>query len=90
MKRSRENVRRIGLADFKAHLSAYVRRVRGGLALTLLDRDRPVARVVPCEDREGPLVVRPARRPLRGYRPPPPLGRDVGSLEALREERTDR
>ncbi len=88
MKRSRSG--EVGLADFKAHLSAYVRRVRGGLTLTLLDRDRPVARVTPCEERQGPLVVRPARKPLRGWHPPPPLGRDLGSLDALREERSER
>ena len=51
---------RVGIADFKARLSAYLRGVRRGEAITLYDRDTPVARVVPLESRAGPMQVRQA------------------------------
>ncbi len=78
---------RVGIAEFKARLSSYLRGVRRGEPITLYDRDTPVARVVPVESRAGPLVVREA-----GTRPgdvalPAPLGRPVDSLAALLEER---
>jgi antitoxin (DNA-binding transcriptional repressor) of toxin-antitoxin stability system len=64
--------------------------VRRGHTLTILDRDTPVARVVPIEVAGGLLQVRePARRhaspadvPL-----PPPLDLPVDILELLHEER---
>lgn len=37
----------VKVAEFKAHLSECLRRVRGGEAITVCDRDQPVARVIP-------------------------------------------
>lgn len=37
----------VKVAQFKAHLSECLRRVRRGEALTVCDRDQPIARVMP-------------------------------------------
>jgi hypothetical protein len=42
-----EVMRKVGIADLKAHLSQHLRKVRGGRTLTILDRDTPIARIVP-------------------------------------------
>lgn len=52
----------IGVADLKAHLSEHLRAVRSGRSITVLDRDTPVARIVPYT--EGAIEVRrSSRRP---------------------------
>jgi len=79
--------RRVGVAEFKAKLSAYLRGGRRGAPLTLYDRDTPVARVVPLESRAGPLVVREAVTRPAEVALPPPLARLIDSLAALLEER---
>lgn len=78
---------RVGIAEFKARLSEYLRGVRRGEPITLYDRDTPVARVVPLESRAGPLVVREAVSRPREVDLPAPLGRPIDSLAALLEER---
>jgi prevent-host-death family protein len=37
----------VGIADLKARLSEHLRSVRNGGTLTVLDRDTPIARIVP-------------------------------------------
>ena len=85
---------RVGIAAFKARLSAYLRGVRRGEAITLYDRNMPVARVVPVEPEGGAggggggaLRVREAMTRPRDVVLPRPLGRSIDSLEALLEER---
>ena len=78
---------RVGIAEFKARLSSYLRGVRRGEPITLYDRDTPVARVVPVESRVGPLTVREAVTRPHDVDLPPPLGRAIDSLAALLEER---
>ena len=80
----------VRIAKFKAHLSRYLRAVRSGHELTILDRDTPVARVLPYDDRPGRLKVLKASRRVEDVRLPPPLRRKVDSLAALREERRER
>lgn len=78
----------VGIAELKARLSAYLRAARRGKAVTVYDRDTPVARLVPYEGWvQASLQVRKATATLRDIELPPPLGRDVGSLEVLAEER---
>jgi prevent-host-death family protein len=78
----------VGVAELKARLSAYLRRARRGEAVTVYDRDTPVARIVPYEGSlQASLPVRKATVAVRDVKLPPPLERDVGSLEALAEER---
>lgn len=76
----------VRIAELKARLSAYLRHMRAGESITVLDRDTPIARLVPVGT-AAPLAVRPSRGRLHDVRLPPPLrlGRDI--LELLREER---
>jgi prevent-host-death family protein len=80
-------MRRVGIADLKAHLSSHLRKVRRGEVLVVMDRDTPVARVVPFGERATGLVTRRPTGELRAFQAPPPLGTGVDSLSALLDER---
>ena len=81
---------RTGIADLKANLSAYLRRVRNGETITVMDRETPVARIVAAEQTGRVVRVRQARAPLSGLQPPRRLRSRVDPLEALMEERDER
>jgi antitoxin (DNA-binding transcriptional repressor) of toxin-antitoxin stability system len=80
----------VRIADLKARLSEHLRAVRRGRTLTILDRDRAIARIVPYDAERRPLTIRAprpgapavARVPL-----PPPLRMKVDIVELLAEER---
>lgn len=80
---------RIKTAEFKARLSEYLRQVRGGRTLTILDRNTPIARVTPIHSGRG-LTIREPSGDLGEVPRPPPLRVDVDVVELLREERGDR
>lgn len=80
---------KVGIADLKAHLSEHLRRVRGGHTLTVLDRDTPVARIVPYAV-EAPLEVRRATRKPADLRLPPPSSAATNSLALLLRDRASR
>lgn len=81
-----------GVADLKARLSEHLRAVRRGDEITVMDRETPIARLVPYAT-SGALRVRepsgrygkPSDVPL-----PPPARVAADVVEALREERKDR
>jgi antitoxin (DNA-binding transcriptional repressor) of toxin-antitoxin stability system len=80
----------VRIADLKARLSAHLRAARHGRTLTVLDRDRAIARIVPYDAERRPLTVRSPRRgapPLARVPLPPALRLkvDIGAL--LAEER---
>lgn len=83
----------LGVAEFKARLSEYLRAVRKGRELTIYDRDQPVARVVPYAASAGRLQV---REPVRSYRTlgdipmPAPARLDVDAVTVLLEDRQAR
>jgi prevent-host-death family protein len=80
----------VRIADLKARLSEHLRAVRRGRSLTVLDRDRPIARIVPFEGEHGPLRVRsprPGAPPLARVSFPPPLRLKIDILKLLAEER---
>ncbi len=52
-------MREIRIADLKARLSEHIRYVKRGHTLTVLDRDTPVARLVPINVQSG-LTIRHA------------------------------
>jgi prevent-host-death family protein len=69
----------VRIADLKARLSEHLRTVRNGGTLTVLDRDTPVARIVPYA--APPLEVRKAQRRARDLKlrlkaPAPSTGSD--------------
>ena len=80
---------KVGIADLKAHLSQHLRRVRAGRTITVLDRETPVAQLVPYEA-SAPLEVRKATRSPRDLRLPPPTTRPTDSLSVLLKDRASR
>jgi prevent-host-death family protein len=80
---------KVGIADLKAHLSEHLRSVRRGRTLTVVDRDTPVARIVPY-DAEAPLEVRRATgKPSDGPQASP-LAKPTDSVAVLLEDRASR
>lgn len=80
----------VRIADLKSRLSEHLRKVRGGRSLTILDRDTPIARIVPWRAGDVSLQRRP---PLAGAPKlqrvplPPPLGFRGDVVKLLMEER---
>lgn len=92
----------IGVAELKAHLSAYLDQVRSGQELLITDHGRPVARLVPVQTadagddarrqrllRAGVLAAPSAALPDELLDPPPPRKRVAGVLDVLLQERED-
>jgi len=80
----------VGIAQLKAHLSRYVRGIRRGETVIVLDRNEPVARIVPFQNEETILPICRPLKPLKDYELPPPVRTTVDSLAALLEGRRDR
>ena len=87
------------ISELKANLSRYVNEVRRGGEVQILDRGRPVAKLVPATVGEDPkaldrLVRRGLIRPGKGdpaeVLKEPPLELPVSILDALLEDRDDR
>jgi prevent-host-death family protein len=61
-------MRTVNISDLKAQLSAHIEMVRNGEEVLVCDRNKPVARLVPCSmedqpERERRLVARGVLRP---------------------------
>jgi prevent-host-death family protein len=80
---------KVGIADLKAHLSQHLRKVRAGRTITVVDRDTPVAQIVPYEV-ERVLEIRRATRKPGDLVLPPPLATATDSLRVLLEDRASR
>jgi prevent-host-death family protein len=78
----------VRIADLKARLSEHLRSVRNGSSLTVLDRDTPVARIVPYAS--PPLEIRKATRRLRDLKLPPRPSKRIDSVTVLLEDRRRR
>ena len=82
-------VKNVRIAELKSRLSEYLRAVRGGETIAVLDRETPVAEIVPVR---GPATLR-IRKPApttpapNRVRLPKPLKLDVDVVELLLEER---
>ena len=80
----------VKIAELRARLSEYLRWVRGGRSFIVMDRETPIARLVPIGSAPEPLSL---RRPLRRYASlqrvplPPPLKLKVDVVDVLLEER---
>lgn len=86
--------RKVGIAELKAHLSEYVRRVRDGEEWVVMDRRTPVASLGPYRADDAPARPRLRIRPPSGkYKSmadvplPPPLDLDFDPAELLIEFR---
>jgi prevent-host-death family protein len=78
----------VRIADLKARLSEHLRSVRNGSTLTVLDRDTPVARIVPYA--APSLETRQATRRLRDLTLPAKPSKRTDSLAVLVEDRRRR
>ena len=80
----------VRIADLKRRLGEYLRKVKGGRSLTVLDRNTPIARIVPWHADDEGLKVRP---PLPGAPKlqrvplPTPVAMSVDVVSLLLEER---
>lgn len=78
----------VGIAELKARLSEHLRSVRNGGTVTVLDRDTPIARIVPYA--APPLEIRKATRRLRDVKLPRKPAKRTDSLAILVEDRRRR
>lgn len=87
------------ISELKANLSRYVREVRRGGEVQVLNRGTPVARLVPlaAEDNEGVRerligqgLLRPGKAGAAAILDEPPLVLPVSISEVLAEHRDDR
>ena len=82
-------MKQVRIAELKARLSEYLSAVRGGESITVLDRDTPIAQLIPVRERSALRVRKPARGTLPLNRVPVPkrakLSVDV--VQLLLEER---
>jgi prevent-host-death family protein len=84
-----KTMKQVRIAELKARLSEYLRAVRRGETISVLDRETPVAHIVPVRDRMALRV----RKPSSGTPPPnrvplpKPLKLDVDLVQLLLEER---
>jgi prevent-host-death family protein len=82
-------MKQVRIAEIKARLSEYLRAVRAGETIVVLDRDTPVAQIVPIRERSALRV----RKPAAGVPPPNrvPLPKsatlDIDIVQLLLEER---
>lgn len=78
----------VRIAEFKAHLSECLRDVARGHTVTVRDRDRPIARVIPYSEAVAPMVTR-GKGKLRDVPLPRSSARPskVNSLRVLLEDR---
>jgi prevent-host-death family protein len=82
----------VTISALKSHLSEHLRRAEAGEVIEVLDRARPIAKVVPIDRADEGLETVPPVRSFASVRAIrlPPLGPQVDSLDALRQERGSR
>lgn len=77
------------IAELKAKLSESLRAVQGGETIAVLDRNTPIAQIVPIRERPGLRIRKPApgARALNKVPLPRPLRLKTDIVELLLEER---
>lgn len=83
----------VQIADLKSHLSEYLRSVRGGQPLIVMDRKTPIARIVPYEQGPATLVIRKRKEGAPKFQDiplPPPLDPPIDIQKYLDDVRADR
>lgn len=82
-------MKQVRIAELKAGLSGFLRRVQRGESIAVLDRDTPIAHIVPIGGRMKLRVTKPAA----GVGKPgevalgPPVSLDFDIVDLLLEER---
>ena len=90
------NMKTVKISDLKAHLSAHIQLVKNGEEVLVCDRNKPVARIVPCRltdhSQEQRLVARGVltlplkKRPASVSWPLPPGSVSDEIMEQVRQE----
>ena len=82
-------MKQVRIAELKARLSEYLRTVRRGESLAVMDRDTPIAQIVPVTEGSRLRVRKPAPgTPAPGrVSLPKPAKLDVDVVQLLLEER---
>jgi prevent-host-death family protein len=82
-------MRQVRIAELKARLSEYLRAVRRGETIAVLDRETPVAQIVPVRERAALRIRKPAQGapPPNRVRLPKSAKLNVDIVELLLEER---
>ena len=82
-------MKQVRIAELKARLSQYLRAVRRGETIAVLDRDTPVAQIVPFRDRPALRIRKPSpdAPALNRVRLPKPLKLEIDVVDLLLEER---
>ena len=82
-------MKEVRIAELKARLSEYLRAVRGGETISVLDRETPIAHIVPVREK----VALRIRKPVAGTPPPnrvrlpKPMKLNLEIVDLLLEER---
>jgi prevent-host-death family protein len=82
-------MKHVGIAELKSRLSEFLRIVEAGESIAVLDRNRPIAHIVPIKERPALRI----RKPVAGSVPPnrvslPKAAQiDFDVLDLLLEER---
>lgn len=82
-------MKEVRIAELKSRLSEYLRAVRNGETISVLDRETPVAQIIPVRERVALRVRMPAPGAPPPNRVPLPtaLKLDVDIVDLLLEER---
>ena len=82
-------MKQVHISELKAKLSEYLRAVRRGETIAVLDRETPVAHIVPVRGRSTLRVRKPApgAPPLKSIPLPKPAKLPVDIVQLLLEER---
>ena len=83
------SMKQVRIAELKSRLSENLRAVRGGASIEVLDRDTPIAQLIPVRIRSTLRVRMPARGapPLNRVPIPKPAKLNVDVVRLLLEER---
>ena len=84
-----QGMKQVRIADLKARLSEYLRAVRGGESIAVLDRDTPIAELIPVRESRTLRVRKPGpgALPLHRIKVPKRARLNVDVVALLLEER---
>jgi prevent-host-death family protein len=84
-------MKRAKISELKAKLSAYLRNVRNGETVLVVDRTTPIAKLMPIEAEDEVVIVGPSGpTPALKRVKPVRLRKKIDIVELLRESRDQR
>lgn len=77
----------VKITELKAHLSEHLRAVASGEVVTVYDRNRPIARIVPFGAEAPAIDHEPPRAGLAAFVNPPPVAPGFDVAAELAQDR---